>query len=532
MIPFEKDLIRFFSTRDKIQKKKAEMDKHLSYCKRVSGENITKLTTEQQKEIRDYWGKISFAYPVSTEWHQLYSDRSGVFSAKYIPKELHYFFVEYGLIKFDYLRAFTDKNYLDLLFSEIKQPPTVVRCIQGLYYDSKYSPISFEEACALMCENAPNGIVIKHSIHSWGGKGISFFKQTMDTPYAQQVLSEYGKNFIVQKVISQHPALAAIHSESINTMRIITILLDGELMILSACLRMGVGGSQVDNVSQGGVSCGIREDGRLRDIGHDRFGNKVLHHPNGFHFEDCVVPNYDTVLDAVKLAAMRVPQFGVASWDFAVDETGTPVLIEYNVGKGGIDIHQFNNGPLYGDKTEKIIDHVFKNYCLEDTTLQYNYNVFCDHVTVKTGSKQMPWIHIRKTHHNLPVTRVGQKAFEAACLRTIRVPRGVTHIDYCAFYKCKRLRRVILPDGLKVVGRSVFNGCTSLRKIRLPKTIDTIGSRAFKDIENLKIYIPAEAVEIADDAFEGCSSVHMYCKENSCAHKYAIQHGFKVTYMS
>lgn len=530
MIPFEKDLIRFFSTREKIQKRKASIASHLSYCNRISGENAVELTEEQKKEVRDYWRKIAFAYSLNTEWHKLYINKTGVFNKEFIPKDLHYFFVEYWMIQFDYLRGFTDKNYLDLLFSEIKQPPAVIRCIQGLYYDSKYKPISLEQACMLMCENMPDGVVIKPSVHSWGGKGISFFKQTMDAAYVQQILSEYGKNFIVQKVISQHPALAAIHSESINTMRIITILLDGEVTILSACLRMGVGDSQVDNLSQGGISCGIREDGRLRNIGYDLSGNQVLHHPDGFRFEDCIIPNYDAVIDAIKFAAMRVPQFGIVSWDFALDETGTPVLIEYNVAKGDIDIHQFNNGPLYGDKTEKIIDHVFKNYCYEDTTLQYNYNVFCDHVTVKNGSKQMPWIRIKGTHHELPVTRIGQKAFEAARLKTIRIPEGVTHIDYCAFYNCPNLRKIILPEGLKVIGRSAFNSCTNLKKVRLPKSVNTIGALAFKGIKNLKIRIPAETVEIADDAFEGCSSVHIYCKENSFAHKYALQHGFKVSY--
>lgn len=529
MIPFEKDFIRYFATRDRIHKKQANIKKQLSYCTQIMEEDTAPLSPEQQKEIQEYWDKISFAYPINTQWHQMYAHKTGRFSKNYIPNELHYYFVEYGLINFDYLRAFTDKNYLGLLFPEIKQPPVVLRCINGLFYDGNYSPVNKEQAYQQVCAHSPNGIVIKPSIHSWGGRNISFFREELSAQGVEKIFLDYGKNFIVQNVITQHSALAAIHSESVNTMRIITILLDGEVNILSACLRMGVGKSQVDNFSQGGVGCGIQQDGHLRSVGYDRFGKKVQHHPSGFHFEDCVIPNYSAVLDAVKTVAMRVPQFGVASWDFALDEAGCPVLIEYNVGQGGIDIHQYNNGPLYGEKTDKVIDHIFKNYCFEDTTLQYNYNVFSDHITVKTGSKEMPRIRIKSCHHDLPVTRIGSHAFENASVRKVSLPKTVTHVDYCAFYGCKNLRRVILPDGLLTIGRSAFNSCTNLKSLRLPKTVTTISTRAFKGIDNLCISIPPQTTSIAPDAFEDCSNVHIRCKANSYAHEYAQKRGFIVT---
>ena len=57
---------------------------------------------------------------------------------------------------------------------------------------------------------------------------------------------------------------------------------------------------------------------------------------------------------------MHVPMFGVASWDIAIDADGEPVLIEYNFGGAGIDIHQYNNGPLYGKYIERIIADAFK----------------------------------------------------------------------------------------------------------------------------------------------------------------------------
>lgn len=36
-----------------------------------------------------------------------------------------------------------------------------------------------------------------------------------------------------------------------------------------------------------------------------------------------------------------------------------PVLIEFNVKPQGIDLHQRENGPLFGDMTVKVLDEVF-----------------------------------------------------------------------------------------------------------------------------------------------------------------------------
>ncbi|MBQ2752741.1 MAG: leucine-rich repeat protein [Firmicutes bacterium] len=528
MIPFENDLIRFFATKAKIKKKKDNINMQLGYCIKNFKDDTKDLTSEQMSQIKSWWDKISFAYPVNAEWHKMYTSKTGVFSPFYIPNELHYYFVEYNLIDYDYLRAFTDKNYLGLLFSDIKQPPTVIRCIKGLYYKDDFTPINLDEAVEIVKENSLSGIVIKPSIHSWGGRNISFIKEELSNTRVKSIFSNYGKNFIIQNVITQHPALANIHSESVNTMRIITILINGQVNILSACLRMGVGKSKVDNFSQGGVGCGIKDNGQLKPVGYDRFGNKVLKHPNGFKFENCIIPNFNRIKETVIKAAMRVPQFGVASWDFALDKEGVPVLIEYNVSQGGIDIHQYNNGPLYGEKTEEIFEYVFKNYCFEDTTLQYNYNVFKDHVTIKKASKDMRFIYVKDIHHNIAVTRIGEHAFENSKIKRVRLPKTITNIDYCAFYNCLELKKIKLPSELKVIGRSAFNNCINLKYIHIPSNVTTIGKLAFKGIESLEIYIPNSVINIAEDAFEGCENLTISAEENSYAYHYAKSHGFKV----
>ena len=66
--------------------------------------------------------------------------------------------------------------------------------------------------------------------------------------------------YVVQKGLTQHPALNAINSSSINTLRIVMQRDDSGLRIAAAALRMGRDKKFVDNSAQGGVSVFIDPD--------------------------------------------------------------------------------------------------------------------------------------------------------------------------------------------------------------------------------------------------------------------------------
>ena len=76
-------------------------------------------------------------------------------------------------------------------------------------------------------------------------------------------------------------------------------------------------------------------------------------------FDGYSIPNYDSAVNLVKKAHKMVPHFRAVSWDIAITEEST-VLIEANLFRGGIDLLQLSNGPLYGEDTKKILDEVFK----------------------------------------------------------------------------------------------------------------------------------------------------------------------------
>ena len=106
----------------------------------------------------------------------------------------------------------------------------------------------------------------------------------------------------------------------------------------------------------------IKPDGTVNREGHIMpKGTVILSHPDGFVFEGFRVPGYAGILETVRSLAPTVGHFRLVSWDMAVDADGDIVLIEANMRKGGIAIHQFNNGPLFGDLTDRVLDEVFSS---------------------------------------------------------------------------------------------------------------------------------------------------------------------------
>lgn len=323
--------------------------------------------------------------------------------------------------------------------------------------------------------------------------------------------------------------MAKLNPSSVNTIRLITIMVDGESIVLSACVRIGKLGSRVDNFSSGGIGCGIQPDGRLNSFGFTQKGERLGTCSNGFPFSEGKIPNWDKVLQTVKRLHYCVPVFGVANWDICIDHTGEPVLIEYNVSQGGIDLHQYNNGPLYGNYREEIISGVFKNWKKQGAALDFNYYIQKHCVTIQNGSKLISQCCIPAEIEGEKVTFIGESSFEGRKkLEAVRFLGDLLEIQYCAFYGCRKLREVTFEGACETIGRSAFNSCTELKSIILPVGLKTISTRSFKDCPALsRVAIPPSVIRIADDAFEGSQTVSIVGRRASYAEEYAKKHNIR-----
>lgn len=486
------------------------------------------LTAEQLDELKSVWGDIWDTGFVDPLWVQVYSDKTGIYSPEYVGSDIHYYNVEWSRIDYDYLRAFLDKNYMDVVLPCVKHPVTLIRKIHGQYLDVDFNPMSKPQAIDKLYENLDPGIVVKISRSSSGGKGVRFLGKGSTKEDISEAL-DVDPDVAVQLVMRQHPEMAKMNASSVNTIRIICIILDGESIPLSSVVRIGNSGSRVDNFSSGGVGCGVKPDGRLNDCGYTQKGERYDVHPNGFVFSEGFVPNFDKVLEAVKRCHMCVPMFGVASWDIAIDEDGEPVLIEYNVGGAGIDIHQYNNGPLYGKYRERIISDAFKNYAERSATLDFNYSIAHGEVAVYNGSRAVHDLIIPCSIGENPVCTIGDNAFKNSSeLESVTVEAALNEIGYLAFYNCSRLKNIEFKKPVGTISRSAFNRCTALESIALPHGCKKICTYAFRTCKSLrKIVIPSSVDIIEPDAFLESPNVVIYCKKDSAAERYAIENGLK-----
>lgn len=314
------------------------------------------LTKEQKKQIRDFWRPYK---KISYKWAQYYSTKNGKFDPRYIPNDLYYTKIDQHFNSRRLGYGFNDKNYYSKIFAGIKQPEVVVRKINSLIFGADYEQLTSEEAKSRII--AAGAVICKPSQETGSGRGIDFFNPE-DTDKIDSFLSDDSyDDYIVQKIIEQHKDIAAVHPESVNTVRICSILMDDGVYILSSCLRMGTGASRVDNVTAGGISCGIKNDGTLDEFSYTYYtGERAKSHPNsGVTYSEFKVPSYEKAVELVKRAHPLIGHFRLVSWDIAIDETGEAMLIEANMRKGGINLHQFDNGPLFGELTERVLDEVF-----------------------------------------------------------------------------------------------------------------------------------------------------------------------------
>lgn len=318
---------------------------------------ITPPQKDFDNQVVAYWKR--WKKKVSPKWAWYYASRNGIMDPRYIPHDLYYTKIDQHFNNRKLGWGFNDKNYYSRIFAGFKQPETIARNIGGIFEDGDYRLISVDMILERI--KAEGEVICKPALETGSGRSIQFWNYERDRNDIETFLNDRNeKDFIIQKIIHQHPKLDEVHKGSINSLRIVTLLMQDGVHVLSSNLRMGVDQSRIDNVTAGGISAGINPDGSLKDYATNYFtGEKSYTHPQGLTFKGFVVPCYDKAVELVTRGAELIPHFRLVSWDVAIDAEGDAVLIEANMRKGGINLNQFNNGPLFGDLTEVVLDEVF-----------------------------------------------------------------------------------------------------------------------------------------------------------------------------
>lgn len=312
------------------------------------------LTIEQKKAINNFY--LSYG-KVCTEFHSFYTDKTGLFSEKYIPDYIYFNKVNTHFNDNKVAKIIDNKCYYDIIFQGFKQPVKLADRKGGCWFIGNQM-MTLEQVLDKLCEE--HAVFIKASTASSGGGGVKFIDKKSCDNYKQQikeVIERIGVDLVVQKPIVQHKDLSKLNESSVNTMRLLSVFRNGEVKIYSSLLRIGKANSKVDN---GSISVGITSDGKLKEYGYYLTGERVTRHPgSGVVLKDYQLPSFDKAQELVKKAHLCVPHFKMVSWDIAIGEDSEPILIEANLSDGEVSFHQLNNGPLFGDDTREILNEVF-----------------------------------------------------------------------------------------------------------------------------------------------------------------------------
>lgn len=167
--------------------------------------------------------------------------------------------------------------------------------------------------------------------HGDCGRGVQklYVKDFPDTKAMWDYLHE-NQLVVWEHVMPQHPDMARLHPASVNTMRIVTDNVDGQVTI-AYVVKMGRGGGVCDNSGQGGILCRVDLDtGKICSVATDDYFNIYETHPDtGIPLVGYQIPLFDEALALAKKAALEIPQIGHVGWDMAITPDG-PAIIEGN----------------------------------------------------------------------------------------------------------------------------------------------------------------------------------------------------------
>jgi hypothetical protein len=345
-----KQLLRTVRVRRAMQK---------DYDESIAGLKLKKLSKEQKSAIQTYFLSKT-GKKINTRWHQYLYTVNGNFDVRYLPLDLYYGTLLSKLnCDVSMCWAYADKNLTTTLLPNVLQPKTIIKNIQGLYYDSHDCPTTITKAICT-CANLTDAI-IKPTVCSGRGKNVLRFASSEGIvstgESVEQLLSRYRKNFIIQEAVVQHPILSSLNPSSVNTIRIATYRRKEDVVLLYAIQKIGGKNSSIDNASLGGAFCKINDEGQLDKCAYTyRPAGVIEKTETGIKFSDIVIPSFSSIVEKAKQLHYRTPYSRIIGWDFAVNLEGEAVLIELNTVWPGL--YQLAE-PGLGKYTDEILESFF-----------------------------------------------------------------------------------------------------------------------------------------------------------------------------
>ena len=136
--------------------------------------------------------------------------------------------------------------------------------------------------------------------------------------------------FLAEEFVKQHPKMNEVYDGSVNTIRMVNLMLDGEVLALSSFVRFGNGGV-IDGLAGGGMIAAVDVNtGIVMTPALNGKGEVVERHPiSGIPYVGFQIPRWDEVRSITERAMKRKKNLNYVGWDIAICEDKV-VIIEGN----------------------------------------------------------------------------------------------------------------------------------------------------------------------------------------------------------
>jgi len=344
------------------QRKRNQVNKTADELFRLNGLRKVELSVQEKQKIHNLWGKTGTdkAYL----WHRFYKAHFGYFDERFVPADIYSLFFERRLNPKTFSSLLQHKGMLHHFIPSENRPDTIVSNINANLFDENNVLITKDAAMEKLVSF--DRFIIKPSINSGGGKNVQLinlenFDKNVALNHIKDLFLKYGNDFICQKVIQQHEELKKFNPDSINTFRIVTLNINNTISVLTSLIRIGNIGQIVDNMTAGGMFIGIKPDGYLHHSSTSYKWEKLLKSPVGIVFEGIHMKNFEKTKNTVLYFHKLIPFASMITWDISVDKFDRVIVIEINLDSVDSVPVQFFNGPLFGNRTEEVIEYCLNN---------------------------------------------------------------------------------------------------------------------------------------------------------------------------
>ena len=326
-------------------------------AKQYNKKFTTRLTKVEKNKIKVLWGPINSRGVNLYRWSRFYKAFCGYFDERFIPSTVYNGLLERTMNLGKFSSFLQHKGEFRLFVKQEHRCATIFSNINEKLYDDEMNLLTKHMVLQMLHARKEDMIVVKPSSGSGGGRGVRMFSHK-DITFSNfdEILGT--NDYIVQDVLREGEDLNRFNRDTVNTIRLLSLNLNGRVSVLSAFLRMGREGLLLDNLSSGGILVGIKPDGYLHDYAVDKNLNKYYVSPSGISFRGTKLYSYSLVRDYAFHHHKDFPLANLIAWDFAIDEKGNVVVLEINLDSGEIQFHQMFNGPLFGDRTQEVIDYI------------------------------------------------------------------------------------------------------------------------------------------------------------------------------